>query len=342
MCEQNIKNNKMLKSTWAYSLKREDLVSYLNEFEISSTGNVEELRKRFAKFLVIEHDPVRLQRLCELQSKHDVSNTPKITLPLPPEGSSHQSTSPVKSENEHQQKDSLVATEPKPVPSEPKVAVIDQVRKWGLKYDGGRDPLGFIDRVEELSEMYGVHLDQLPQIMPEFFREKALTWFRNNNKHWQVWKLFKHDFCVFFLPPRYFERLEDEIRKRVQRPRERFKDYLLSLQNLMRHSNLTEDQKLDRIFHNSHPDYQMYIRRKDFSSLSDLIELADELESIPTNSQQHRGENHRMLTGPINSNNNYNNNNYNNIFCVECGHQGVRTEDCCLRSAGNAVGGRQY
>ncbi|CAD7011401.1 unnamed protein product [Ceratitis capitata] len=27
--------------------------------------------------------------------------------------------------------------------------IMDRVRKWGFRYDGGKDPLGFIERVEE-------------------------------------------------------------------------------------------------------------------------------------------------------------------------------------------------
>lgn len=57
----------------------------------------------------------------------------------------------------------------------------------------------------------------------------------------------------------------------------------LCLQNLMRHENLSEEQKLERIFRNAHSDYQWYIGRNSFKTSSDLIQLADDLESIPNN-----------------------------------------------------------
>lgn len=72
--------------------------------------------------------------------------------------------------------------------------------------------------------------------------------------------------------------------------KEPFKEYVLVMQNLMRHANLSEDQKLERIFRNSQPKYQWYIRRKDLQSLPALLELANELESISKNTQLNLGD----------------------------------------------------
>ncbi|XP_037807712.1 uncharacterized protein LOC119601077 [Lucilia sericata] len=243
-----------------------------------------------------------MKDLLELQQKHEATNnaSPTIRLQIPFHPPTVLPASPVKEEVSNKEGDSTaIAKQVQPVNqlhSENRVVVIDLVRKWGLKYDGGKDPLGFIERAEELSDMYNVDLDHLPRVMPEFFKDKALIWFRNNNKHWERWSMFKKDFYAFFLPTRYFEKLEDEIRKRTQRSRETFKEYVLALQDLMRHSNLVEDEKIERIFRNAHPDYQWYIRRKDFSTLNELMQLADDLESIPTHSQHWRGEHHRMVT----------------------------------------------
>lgn len=132
--------------------------------------------------------------------------------------------------------------------------------------------------------------------MPEFLTERALIWLRNNNGHWLQWKAFKKDFLSFFLPPRYFEKLlEDEIRNKSQKPKETFKNYVLSIQNLMRHASLSEEQKLRRIFQNALPDYQWYIRRKDFSTLAELISIAEDLESIPISSVPLRSVNQRQV-----------------------------------------------
>ena len=142
--------------------------------------------------------------------------------------------------------------------------------------------------------MYEVDLEYLPRMMPEVLKENALVWYRNNNQQWTTWRQLREDFLRFFLPSRYFEQLEDEIRKRKQRPREPFKSYTLSMQNLMRHSAYTEGQKLERIFRNALPEYVWYIRRRDFHTLSDLLEMADDLESLPPGSGPIR-EQHRQI-----------------------------------------------
>ncbi|XP_065361937.1 uncharacterized protein LOC135955515 [Calliphora vicina] len=301
----------MLKTSWAYSLKREDLVKYLSQVGKDATGNVDELRKRFAKFLTTDHTEDEMKDLLELQSKHDAINNPAplspgSTLQIPVAATYIPPTSPVKMETPNKTGDTSEAAmilpiplpshnEPQRAPSESRIMVVELVRKWGLKFDGGRDPLGFIERAEELAKMYNIDLDQLPLVLPELFKEKALVWLRNNNRHWTKWSLFKKDFYRFFLPTRYFEKLEDEIRKRTQHAREPFKEYVLALQDLMRHADLSEAQKLERIFRNAQPDYQWYIRRKDFTTLDDLLQLADDLESIPTNTPQSRSAHHRMV-----------------------------------------------
>lgn len=42
----------MLRTSWAYSLREEDLVAYLMEFGFDTTGKVEELRKRYHKKII--------------------------------------------------------------------------------------------------------------------------------------------------------------------------------------------------------------------------------------------------------------------------------------------------
>lgn len=83
-----------------------------------------------------------------------------------------------------------------------------------------------------------------------------------------------------FLPP-HPTRLEHDIRRRTQRPRETFQDYVLALQDLMRHITMTEEQKLERIYMNAQSEYLWYIRRRDFTRLAELMELASDLEAIP-------------------------------------------------------------
>jgi len=60
--------------------------------------------------------------------------------------------------------------------------------------------------------------------MSEIFEGRAARWFRSS--HLLTWAEFWAEFLGFFLPPRYFERLQDEIRAHIQGVDEPFKEYL--------------------------------------------------------------------------------------------------------------------
>ena len=70
--------------------------------------------------------------------------------------------------------------------------------------------------------------------MPVIFKGDALSWYSNNKNNWKSYSDFVEDFKLFFLPVRFFETLNDEIRNRVQRVNEDFADYVTALQSLMR------------------------------------------------------------------------------------------------------------
>ncbi|KAI8115687.1 Polyprotein P3 [Lucilia cuprina] len=96
--------------------------------------------------------------------------------------------------------------------------------KWSFRFDGGKDPLSFMERVKEMTEV--------------------------------------QDFLAFFLPPRYFEELGDQIRKRQQKPRETFRNYVIEMQDMMQH---------------------LYIWRNDFKTLDELIKMDENYEVIRAN-----------------------------------------------------------
>lgn len=375
----------VLRVSWAYSLRKEELCGYLTEFGCESGGTVEEQRKRFAQFLAESHDPERLRRLLQLQSKHEPTapetkpvtpkKGPQVTITStdgdstvvvtntegPPQhsnvaaGTSGDRESSMASGS---RMDSNQVRENTSFPTQSGVmevkTIADQIRKWGIGFDGEREPLEFVERLEELAYMYQIPTDRMPPLMPEVLSGKALVWYRNNNQHWGAWSDFRRDFLKFFLPLRYFEQLEDEIRKRRQKPRETFKNYTLSMQNLMRHSGYNEVQKLERIFRNASPEYQWYIRRRDFLTLGELLEMAEDMESIPP-IPQHSREQHRQILPEENQSNTEppinprtacrrcgqdghfaaQCSNEVMLFCWTCGRRNIRTIQCCRRRSGN-------
>lgn len=144
---------------------------------------------------------------------------------------------------------------------------METVRKWEIRHVHVHNPQGLLST------------------MPEIFKDKARTWYRHNRKQCTPWNSFKAGLLKFFYPPRYLIRLEDEICSRTQRTNETFEDfedYALAWQHLMRDSKTDEKGKLEWIFRDALLDYMWYIRRRDCNLLGELVELVEDLESIPT------------------------------------------------------------
>ncbi|XP_036347355.1 uncharacterized protein LOC118756716, partial [Rhagoletis pomonella] len=286
---------------WLDSVSKEQLVSITQELGIEHTGTTREIRKRIAawaaKALI---DPELHAKFLAMEAAYNEQeahwrNESEPKTPLTVNQGERTANVPVRPPTQSQfaypppslqppttsiAPNADVLNNGNHVPTVTFAPIIDQVRKWSVKYDGGRDPLAFAERLEELADVYALNVDLLPKTMPELLSGTALQWYRNNNEHWSTWHSFKRDFLNFFLPAQYFERLEDDIRQRRQRPREKFKDYVIAIQNLMRRAAYSNEQRLERIFRNSHADYLLYIKRRDFNTLPELLALAEEYEGI--------------------------------------------------------------
>lgn len=372
--------DKLLRLSWIYTLSKDELTTYLMEFDLEGGGTTDELRKRLSSFLSSEHATRHLPRLLELQTKHQVKptpgnpgtsspkrgegvefQTPPISIPSP----QSQTTNTTSTTTNTTSKTNSTTSSPEKRQTGPKPStapcghaeatenfrtIVDTVRKWGIQYNGNTDPFLFLERVEELATVYEMDKNFLPRTMSEFLKDRALIWYRNNNQHWDEWIGFREALLKFFLPSRYFEKLDDEIRRRSQRGRESFKDYSLAMQNLMRQGGYSEEQKLERIFRNADPKYHLYIRRRDFSSLPELLDLAEEYEGIQIYKPNDR-EYHRMVAEEQPARINVRDacrrcgqsghfaarcRNPVLLFCWECGRRNIRTIDCCR--AGNVQG----
>lgn len=178
---------------------------------------------------------------------------------------------------------------------------MDKMRRWNVHYEGGNDAIDFLERLDELSTSYEIPRDHIIHILPDKLRGRALDWFRNNRNHWQTWDEFCTAFKNFFLPRRYRMKLQDEIRRRSQGPRERGKDYVTQLQTMFRHlGGIQEDEQLERIFDNLRTEYRLYIKRQDFDTLPELIILIEQYEELMKEGA--RTPNHVVNNEPQNTN----------------------------------------
>uniref|UniRef100_A0A1B0BXI9 Retrotransposon gag domain-containing protein n=1 Tax=Glossina palpalis gambiensis TaxID=67801 RepID=A0A1B0BXI9_9MUSC len=219
----------------------------------------------------------------------------------------------------------------------------------GTRGHGESGALEFIARVEELCEVYDLPTDIMPRIIMELLHGKAAIWYRNNRRVWSGWPEFKQEFLKFFLPTRY---LDHQVRQTFQMAGEKFRDYALRLQDLMRHLNCTAQQRLDRIAHNSRREYQLFFGDTSSKDLSEMIALGERFEDIPAPAtaplmrttagiRQQPGGNAPFMSNTGNASSNvcrrcdhpgYTARDCRNpcvLFCWDCGRQGVLTWNCC-------------
>lgn len=144
-------------------------------------------------------------------------------------------------------------TDTRPVAATPlsPAELCDKVRKWGIRFDGSGDPLSFLERIEELRECYGFRDSDVLQTLPEMLKGRALLWYRNHKAVWRTWNEAVQSFHLYFLSHRYKYKLEEEIRNRVQRPRETAAEYVTDILTLMRrYDRMSRTSQLDRIYEN--------------------------------------------------------------------------------------------
>ncbi|KAH8280197.1 hypothetical protein KR054_000160, partial [Drosophila jambulina] len=156
--------------------------------------------------------------------------------------------------------------------------LIDRMTKWGLSFDGTTDPLGFIEHIEECADTCRIDRKYLAPALVVLLTGMAESWFRTSGLQDAGLAEVRREFLDFFLPPRYYQRLEDEIRSHFQKPNEPFKEYLVDLRLQMRRAGFSPDRELERIYDNMLPEYQLFTRRQDFHTLAELTHLVVDYE----------------------------------------------------------------
>ncbi|XP_043064323.1 uncharacterized protein LOC122320261 [Drosophila ficusphila] len=151
--------------------------------------------------------------------------------------------------------------------------VVDKATKWGLSFDGTSDPLSFVEHIEERADTYRIDRKYLSHAITVLLTGRAESWFRTSDLQGRTWTEVRREFLEFFLPPRYYQRLDDEIRTHFQKVNEPFKEYLVDLRLQMRRAGFSPEQELERVYENMLPEYQLFTRRQDFKTLTELTHL---------------------------------------------------------------------
>ncbi|KAM8701783.1 hypothetical protein ACLKA7_000068 [Drosophila subpalustris] len=264
---------------WISYRRKSELQGILKEFGLDTEGTVEEMRSRLSSYGMdllpqeerVAGDPQGVRAGHGRHRRGD--EKPPVKLCKSVLGARH----PSRARNSQDQVRHDAFTEGAGPHSERflQLGLADRLRKWGVFFSGGAaDPLRFIEHLEDMVAVYRLDIQQ--QLMPAvagLLTGPAADWFRVSGLHGATWEEFKREFLDFFLPPRYFQRLEDEIRARTQRVGEPFTTYLLSLRVMMRRAAYSMDQELERLYDNLLPEYQLFTRRHEFTTLAQLTRL---------------------------------------------------------------------
>ncbi|KAI8116735.1 hypothetical protein CVS40_11228 [Lucilia cuprina] len=155
------------------------------------------------------------------------------------------------------------------------------IRRWDLTYDGDEHLMEFIERLEELAECYNFTRSRLLFELLEILKGRALQWYRLKRNEIDSWAIFKDQAIRFFLPKRHLSHLEEAIYLRKQGSREKAKDYIMTLQTWIRqHPELRMLNHTDRIYDGLRCEYKLYVRRTDFKTIDELMELTDKYELL--------------------------------------------------------------
>ncbi|CAG5100668.1 Protein of unknown function [Cotesia congregata] len=161
------------------------------------------------------------------------------------------------------------------------INVRDQVKCWGIFFDGNNDLITFLERIEEMKISYQITKNQLLDCILILLKDNAIFWYRNNRTHWAIWDHFVDRIKRLYLPVDINIRWEEEIKHRTQGPKEKARDYITALQTMMRrYGMMSQYSQSDRLYYNLKPDYQHYIRRSDVFDIQDLIRLTNDYERV--------------------------------------------------------------
>jgi len=316
---------------WIHALSKEELTEVLKRYQLDTTGTIDELRRKLKTFA--ERNPTEFHLTVNPTETVGTETMTEKTGTLP--------------------QTQLGET-------------MNLVRKWGCHFTG-KDPLAFLERIEELRSGYGLTNEQLLRCLPELITGEPLLWYRNNRESWTTWEDFVASFRLCYLPHNNTA-LDREIRDRVQKPNEPFRLYATALQTMMRRlGGLGPSQQIDRIYENMKPSYRRYIRRTEVKTVEELIYRVTEHESIEQaeaeyNSRITREKNHSTTasskgtkadTAMISPTYRKNDCCWNcgqrghhrteckrpfQKFCSTCGKTGVLTRDCHPPGNGPAAG----
>lgn len=158
--------------------------------------------------------------------------------------------------------------------------LLEQMRKWGLNYDG-RDPYAFLERINELQQAYQLSDEKIFRGFPEHLKGDALLWYRNDVRSVTNLKDLLQSFRQYYLSPHELRNLEFSISSKKLEFNEDFRKFVGVLWTLMRrHGGYEAEKEIDIIYWNMLPKYRLYIPRNEVSLVNLLLQRVEGIAKI--------------------------------------------------------------
>ena len=151
--------------SWIYESTKEQLITIAGSYGIDTSGKLDEIRARMSRYVEAHPEKFATPPIPTMtsQPRTPMSGVNVLpTLAIPPATSPCLPAPPTP----------LLMTEE---PRDNHAKILNQIRKWGCPFDG-RDPVAFLERVEELREGYRYSGEQLLSGLPELLRSDVLLW----------------------------------------------------------------------------------------------------------------------------------------------------------------------
>ncbi|XP_033237356.1 uncharacterized protein [Drosophila pseudoobscura] len=331
---------------WINQATKLELQNYCEEFGLEKLDGLETQKKKLLQFSERADLPIHIRgRLEQLASNQSRGKSPRTKSPRQqsPKGLPQKPTmEEIQGETRTGRKKSLFPKQIKKGLPQAE-AIIEKIRKWDLIFTGKGGLLEFLSRMEELAETYGVEPDHLVVAMPIILEESALDWWHTKPAP------------VTFISPRCQEELSKQVAERKQAETETVRDYVQEIRKLMRFGTYTEQKKLEIIYQNCRLPLKLYVKRREFQTLSEFIIIAEEFEKIETDAG-HSKVTGRQWNYPQNDQPAWQRTQYRQrkcqicgnygheartcsrepvLYCWTCNKQGVRTIDCCRNQPEN-------
>lgn len=171
-------------------------------------------------------------------------------------------------------------------------------RKLHFSGDREEDVNLFLQNFDKVADLFAISDDNKRKFLPELLRGNAAVWHRSNSTQWNTWSELVHALETVYCKFESDIQRKIDLLQRTQAHLETMDHFTASVKSLNTKLKkpLTDDELLELIKQNIHPDYVDFIYNKNPSTLQELEKLAREFEKRKNLKKAYRPPPGKLLT----------------------------------------------